>query len=37
VDVILTGSVAFDYLMHFPGRIRTTSADRLDSLTSPSW
>jgi len=34
VDVILTGSVAFDYLMHFPGRIRDhILPDRLDSLS----
>jgi len=34
VDVILTGSVAFDYLMHFPGRMRDhILPDRLDSLS----
>jgi len=34
VEVILTGSVAFDYLMHFPGRIRDhILPDRLDSLS----
>ena len=34
MDVILTGSVAFDYLMHFPGRIRDhILPDRLDSLS----
>ena len=34
MEVILTGSVAFDYLMHFPGRIRDhILPDRLDSLS----
>jgi adenosine kinase len=34
VDVVLTGSVAYDYLMHFPGRIRDhILPDRLDSLS----
>lgn len=34
MDVVLTGSVAYDYLMHFPGRIRDhILPDRLNSLS----
>lgn len=34
MDVVLTGSIAFDYLMHFPGRFREhILPDRLDSLS----
>jgi adenosine kinase len=34
VDLILTGSVAYDYLMHFPGRIRDhILPERLESLS----
>lgn len=34
MDIVLTGSIAFDYLMHFPGRIRDhVLPDRLDSLS----
>jgi adenosine kinase len=34
VDVVLTGSIAFDYLMHFPGRFgEHILPDHLDSLS----
>jgi adenosine kinase len=34
VDLVLTGSVAFDYLMHFPGRIRDhILPERLETLS----
>jgi adenosine kinase len=34
MDVVLTGSIAFDYIMHFPGRFREhILPDHLDSLS----
>ena len=34
MNIVLTGSIAFDYLMSFPGRFRDhILADRLDRLS----